>query len=169
MEELLPKIFFGLFSMVIIGGSIFIFATKNILYALYAVMAVLISVAGVFILAAADFVGVAQLMVYVGGILVLLLFGIMLGSVNNKKSEALLVKNINGVWSILLSVLLCSVLVLLINKLIFIDGFSPALDRNTVTEIGYGFMTQYLLILEGIGVLLLLALIGSTFLASQND
>lgn len=168
MEELLAKIFFGIFSTAIIGGGVFIFFAKNILYALYAVMAVLLSVAGIFILAAADFVGVAQIMIYVGGILILLLFGIMLGAVNKQKSEALIVKNVNNLGSMVLAVLLFTVLLLLINKLVFVDNFQPLLDRNTVREIGYGFMTQYLLILEGLGVLLLLALIGSTFLASKK-
>ncbi|SOE23110.1 NADH dehydrogenase subunit J [Spirosomataceae bacterium TFI 002] len=168
MDQILAKVFFGIFSTAIIGGGIYIFFVKNILYALYAVMAVLLSVAGIFILAAADFVGVSQLMIYVGGILVLLLFGIMLGAVH-KKSEALMVKNVNNLWSILLSILLFSVLVVLINKLTFIEDFVPLLDRNTVSEIGFSFMTQHLLILEGLGILLLLALIGSTFLASKND
>lgn len=168
MDQILAKVFFGIFSIAIIGGGIYIFFVKNILYALYAVMAVLLSVAGIFILAAADFVGVSQLMIYVGGILVLLLFGIMLGAVH-KKSEALMVKNVNNLWSILLSILLFSVLVVLINKLTFIEDFVPLLDRNTVSEIGFSFMTQHLLILEGLGILLLLALIGSTFLASKND
>lgn len=169
MELLIAKIFFGFFSTAIIVGGVYIFFAKNILYALYAVMAVLISVAGIFILAAADFVGVAQIMIYVGGILILLLFGIMLGAVNSQKSEALVIRNVNNLWSMILAGLLFTVLLLLINKLIFIEEFQPLLDRNTVREIGYGFMTEYLLILEGLGVLLLLALVGSTFLASKND
>jgi NADH:ubiquinone oxidoreductase subunit 6 (subunit J) len=69
----------------------------------------------------------------------------------------------------LISLLLFSVLVLLINKLIFIEDFTPLLDRNTVSELGFSFMTDHLLILEGLGMLLLLALVGSTFLASKND
>lgn len=169
MENYLPLIFLGIFGISAISAGVFVFFTKNVLHALYAFMAILLSVAGVFVLSGADFVAVSQIMIYVGGILVLLLFGIMLGSAKKLKSETLQVANVNALWSILMALLIFGLIAYLINTLEYSSTFAPDLSLNSVNIIGMSFLTDYLLVLEGLGVLLLIALIGSTLLASDYD
>lgn len=169
MENYLPLIFLGIFGISAISAGVFVFFTKNVLHALYAFMAILLSVAGVFVLSGADFVAVSQIMIYVGGILVLLLFGIMLGAAKKLKSETLKVANVNALWSMVMAVFIFGLIVYLINKLEYSSTFAPDLSVNSVKVIGMSFLTNYLLVLEGLGVLLLIALIGSTLLASDYD
>lgn len=52
--------------------------TNNVMYSAFALMGTLLGVAGVFIMLGADFLGIVQLLVYVGGILVLTIFAVML-------------------------------------------------------------------------------------------
>ena len=54
------------------GSAIFIMFTKNILYAALALMATFLSMAVIFIFLGAEFVAITQILVYVGGILILL-------------------------------------------------------------------------------------------------
>ena len=72
------SVFFLLFALVACGFAVAVVLTGNIVrMAFYLVMS-LGAVAGLFFLAGADFLGAMQLMVYVGGTLVLLVFGVML-------------------------------------------------------------------------------------------
>ena len=50
------------------------------LYAAFGLLVTLLSLAAIFVLLFADFVAIAQLMIYVGGVLVLILFGVMLSN-----------------------------------------------------------------------------------------
>src|SRR5262249_62151519 len=52
--------------------------SRNIVYSAFAVMGAFMGVAGLYVLLAADFVAVIQVLIYVGGILVLTLFAVML-------------------------------------------------------------------------------------------
>ena len=72
------SLFFLLFALVACGGAIAVVAADNVVrMALYLVLS-LGATAGLFFLAGAEFVGAMQLMIYVGGTLVLLVFGVML-------------------------------------------------------------------------------------------
>jgi NADH-quinone oxidoreductase subunit J len=52
--------------------------TNNVMYSAFSLMGTLLGVAGVFVMLGADFLGIVQLLVYVGGILVLTIFAVML-------------------------------------------------------------------------------------------
>ncbi len=63
------------FTIVSAGGVAF---SRNILYSAFSLMATLLGVAGLYVCLAADFVAVIQVLIYVGGVVVLALFAIML-------------------------------------------------------------------------------------------
>lgn len=69
---------FYIFLVVTIGGAMVTAFSKNIVYAAFSLLFTFFGVAGLYVMANADFLAVTQLMVYVGGILILLLFGVML-------------------------------------------------------------------------------------------
>lgn len=75
-----PSVFFLLFSFVACGFALGVLLSKNIVRMAFYLVLSLASTAGLFFLAGADFVGAMQLMIYVGGTLVLLIFGVMLTS-----------------------------------------------------------------------------------------
>jgi NADH:ubiquinone oxidoreductase subunit 6 (subunit J) len=73
-------VIFYIFGAITIGGAFVTAFTKNIVYAAFALLFTFFGIAGLFVMANADFLAVTQLLVYVGGILILLLFGVMLTS-----------------------------------------------------------------------------------------
>lgn len=147
----------------------FILFSKNLLYCLYAFLVVLLGVAGVFIIAGADFVGVSQLMIYVGGVLILFLFGIMLGPARKNRKELLQVRSVNRIPALLLGLLVFICLIFIQQSLGLGEPMTPNLDQNTVEILGMSLITSHILVLELLGLLLLMALIASTFLSAKND
>lgn len=69
---------FGLIATVMIFAAFSVVTTKNVVHAALYLVLVLAGVAAQFILASAEFLAVAQVMVYIGAVMVLFLFGIML-------------------------------------------------------------------------------------------
>jgi NADH-quinone oxidoreductase subunit J len=139
--------------------------------------------AGLFFLAGADFVGAMQLMIYVGGTLVLLIFGVMLTA----KGPFITMKTSAGEW-ILAAIVGGSLLAVLVAAATSVRAWQQPHDRQTATEatatpLGMallgarvdkleesdptqrGGMSGYLLPFEIISIHLLVVLIGSAYLA----
>lgn len=72
------QILFGLFALLACGGAISVVLCQSVVRMAFSLIVSLASVSALFFLLNADFVGATQLMVYVGGTLVLLIFGVML-------------------------------------------------------------------------------------------
>ena len=77
-SELLVNVVFYAVAAAALGGGIAVALSKNIVRSAFALLTVLFSVAGVYALVRADFMVAAQVLIYVGGILVLIIFAIML-------------------------------------------------------------------------------------------
>jgi len=138
---------------------------RQVFYGAILVIICLLSLAGIFALAFAEFLAVTQIMVYAGGILVVIIFGIMLTS---KISGKPLVVDHTYRWSgMLAGSAFFAVLVFLINNHAFVpaDHADKLLDQS-VQRIGTGIMTEYLLPFEIAGLLLLIALIGAAVIAA---
>ena len=69
---------FGLFAFLTIGGGLVCIWERSVVRSAFSLLATFSGVAGLFVLLGADFLAVAQILIYVGGILALLLFGVML-------------------------------------------------------------------------------------------
>jgi NADH:ubiquinone oxidoreductase subunit 6 (subunit J) len=73
-------VIFWIFGIITVTSAIITAFAKNIVYAAFALLFTFFGVAGLYVMANADFLAVTQLLVYVGGILILLIFGVMLTS-----------------------------------------------------------------------------------------
>lgn len=69
---------FFILAFVTLGSAAFVAFSRNIVYSAFALMGTFLGVAGLYITLGADFLGIVQVLVYVGGILVLTLFAVML-------------------------------------------------------------------------------------------
>ena len=72
------NVFFAILALLMIISALKVVTTKNIVHAALWLVLVLAGVAGQFLLLGAEFVGVTQILVYIGAVIVLLLFGVML-------------------------------------------------------------------------------------------
>ena len=83
-------VFFTIFTLLLLGTAYIVAFNKNLLRSAFALFGVLFSVAGFYAMLGADFLAIVQLMVYAGGINILLIFGTMLThdvSVNVEESN----------------------------------------------------------------------------------
>lgn len=163
-------IMFYLFIALAALSSLGILFIRNVFYAALLLLVCLVAIAGLYILAFAEFLAVTQILIYAGGILVLIIFGIMLTS---KLSGVPLVAS-NKKW-FAGSLVGVTLFYLLINFLRHENFFQQDITYDgqekwkPVNLIGIDFMTGYLLPFEVAGVLLLIALIGAAVTASFKD
>lgn len=147
---------------------LFIMFTRNILYAALALIVTFLCLAGIFVFLGAEFIAITQILVYVGGILVLLVFGIML---TNRISGS---KVVGPTYNKLLGILASATLFTILFKGIISANFSALgwVDKTSsstsIQKLGLTLMTDYVLVFELIGLLLLIALIGAIRIAGST-
>lgn len=166
-EQLITDIVFWLFCLITVGGAVYVLLSNHVLYAAYGLLVTFLGVAGIFVFASAEFVSAAQIMIYVGGILVLLVFGIMLSSRRKAGIDHLKVENAPRGTGILIAGLLGTMLILLASRLSFSSDATG--QWLAIKSLGFSLMTTYVVILEVVGMLLLMALIGATYLAKDDQ
>ena len=69
---------FYLVAALTIGSALIVAFSRNIVYSAFSLLGTFMGVAGLYAMLAADFVAVIQVLVYIGGILVLMIFAVML-------------------------------------------------------------------------------------------
>ena len=162
----MDNIAFGLIVAITLGSALMVVISKQLLYSAIALLFTLFGVAGLYIFMWADFMAGVQVIVYIGGILVLLIFGIMLtnkiSSVNI--SHTSLQRGVGAV--ITLGVL--GFLIPMINNTAWLQ--LPSEEPNqTADSIGRLLMMDYLLPFEVASLLLLGALIGAAMLSRNTN
>ena len=162
---------FGFMALV---GALLVLLAKKLMHNAIGLLVSLLSVSGLFLLTGAEFVAVTQIMVYAGGIIVLIIFGLMLTS--RKESTN------GGTWNRFSGTILATILFGCFAYGIFKADFENQphlirggiLNRQMTAQSGFeGFslnlLTQNLLAFEVAGVLLLVALIGAVSIAANTD
>ncbi len=162
--ELYDIIFYLVALMVVVSAAIVV-GSKNIVRAAYSLLFTFLGVAGIYILLGADFIGVTQLMVYVGGILILLLFGIML--TNKVYSVDIRRENAYIIPSIVIVGIFAAFLIFVMTETNWVTA-DPTFPNTTVFELGKTLLVHYSIIFEILAIVLLIALIGAATLA-RND
>jgi NADH-quinone oxidoreductase subunit J len=163
-----PSFFFWLFSGIACSFAVGVLVATNIVRMAFYLVLSLAATAGLMFLAGADFVGAMQLLIYVGGTLVLLIFGVMLTS----QEHFVEMKTWAGDWvkAFLAGGALLFILVYAAFSIPEWGGIERAAAealpvQHTVTPIAMGLLNQYLLPFEIVSVHLLVVLIGAAYLA----
>jgi len=165
MANLPLHIAFGLLAVVMTFSSIRVVTSKNVVHcALYLVM-VLAGVAGIYILLAAEFLAAVQVLVYIGAIVVLFLFGIMLTRAPIGRSAGL--DNDQRALAAMVGLAVAGLLGALL-----IDGFGDKkinlAGPQRSADVGLAIFQSYVIPFEVISVLLLAALVGAVVLARRD-
>ena len=158
-------VFWCIAALTVISAA-FVVLNNQLLYAAVGLLFTLFGVAGLYVFLWADFIAGVQLLVYIGGILVLIIFGIML--TNQISSVRLSQTNVQqGVGAVVVTWLFI-LLSMVISKTPWL--IQPALEpESTTTGVGTLLLTRYLLPFEVISVLLLGALIGAAVLSREGN
>ena len=162
----MDNVAFGLIVALTLGSAFVVVLSKQLLYSAIALLFTLFGIAGLYIFMWADFMAGVQIIVYIGGILVVLIFGIMLtnkiSSVNI--SHTSLQKSVGAVIAL-------GVLGLLIPMILNTSWYqlSSKEPSQTADSIGRLLMMEYLLPFEVASLLLLGALIGAAMLSRNTN
>jgi NADH-quinone oxidoreductase subunit J len=155
--------FFAVITLISAGVVVF---SRNIIYSAFSLLFTLMGVAGIYVLLNADFLAVTQMLVYVGGILVLLLFGVML--TNKVISVDMKTGTLQTYPGSLLAAMVAGALcgVFIITDWTTVQGIPE--PKGTTAIQGELFMTSYLLPFEIASVILLVALVGAVMIARKD-
>ncbi|MEM8903076.1 MAG: NADH-quinone oxidoreductase subunit J [Actinomycetota bacterium] len=160
------NIAFGIIAAVVVLSAFRVVTTSNVVHAALYLVGVLAGIGGLYILLVAEFVATTQYLVYIGAIVVLFLFGIMLTRAPIGRTADLTSKQ----WPVaaLVASLLGGVLVYAL-----LDEFDdtelpeePVINRTA--DVGDSIFSQFIIPFEAVSVLLLAALIGAIVLARRD-
>ena len=159
------EIAFLCITLLVIFSAFAVVISPNLVHSAVALLFTLFGVAGLYIFLYADFMAATQVVIYVGGILVLIIFGVMLTNKIDTPSIASSSSNqvIGSIVSFSLFLFQLSVIFTTEWKAsdnLLIDG--------TVRPIGLMLLNQYLLPFELVSILLLGALIGACVLSRKK-
>lgn len=162
----MADITFWFISGLTVVSAFFVVSSKSLLYSAYSLLVTFLGVTALYVFLWADFLAVVQVVVYVGGILVLIIFGIMLtnkiSSVNI--SHTSVQKGLGAIVVIGFLGALCFVMIS--TPWVELPNSEPT---ETTRSIGRLLMIDYLLPFEAASFLLLGALIGATTLSRKDD
>jgi len=154
---MIEKIIFGLLSVMVLVPALMVVTLKNILHGALFLVLSLTGVAGLFAMLGADFLFVAQILLYAGGIMVVLLFVILLSG----SPKDWVVRQFNEQW--LAAFLISGVFVSLLAYLFRFLPEGPPLDQPvpTTAALGLVLLRDMVLPFEAVALLLLAALVGA--------
>ncbi|HEX6892241.1 MAG TPA: NADH-quinone oxidoreductase subunit J [Chryseolinea sp.] len=161
----LTSILFYTFEAIAALSSIALVFVRNVFHGALLLITCLLALAGIYVLAFAEFVAVTQILVYAGGILVVIIFGIMLTT--KLSGKPLFIEHAYGFSGTLAGILFFAILIFSIAKGTF-KNLPPSTEVTDIRTIGVGLMTDFALPFEVAGILLLVALIGAAIIASST-
>jgi NADH-quinone oxidoreductase subunit J len=163
--------FFYLFAAMVLGGAVFTITLRNAVYCAVALIVSLSGVAGLYLLQQAEFLFATQIILYVGGIMVLFLFVIMLVNLDEAAKE----HRFRNFWWIgaAASALAGAQILYFVQRGAGAFRLGPAAPppaaaQGNVEQIADVLFSQYLLPFEVASVLLLAAVVGSVVMAKKR-
>jgi NADH-quinone oxidoreductase subunit J len=157
---------FLVLGLIALAGGVLLLNLKQVVHMVLAMVATFLSIAGIYILLTAEFLGVVQILIYSGAITIMMLFGIMLTQhrdVENRKLP----------WARKAPALLG---VIAFGAAVYYGIYNlefPQVDAelyvNNVEQIGMAIYTKYIIPFELTSIVLLVALVGAIILAKRDN
>lgn len=162
-----PNIAFWAVTLLVLLSGAVAALSRSIVQAAFALFFTLLGMAGYYVLLGSSFLAVTQVVIYIGGILVLLMFGILLTTrpMQHDPKDTRWLYLLAGI----LSLLLVAVLAYLIWSIPWRVGPIEHPPASDVRPIGYALLTTYLLPFEVAGMTLLLCLVGAAYLVRRIE
>ncbi len=168
----MDALFFYFFATLVLGGAIFTVTRRSAIHSAVSLIVSLIGVAGLYLLQQAEFLFAVQIVLYVGGIMVLFLFVIMLVNLDQAAKE----RQFNRQWGIALLAVaaVAAEITYFIRKgagtfqLAKAPATVTAATEGNTEQIATVLFSQYLLPFEIASVLLLVAVVGSVIMAKKR-
>jgi len=158
-------IIFLFLALLVLGPAAYVATTRHVVRAGFALIAAFFGVAGLFAWLGADFLAGTQVLVYAGGILVLLLFGVML----TQNASAV---DLPGTATRVFPAALISAAIAVLLIIVAVNSNwavrDPRPPQPTTAEIGQLLLTRFVLPFELASVLLLAVMVGAAVIARRD-
>ena len=163
--QVAQNVAFGIIAAGIVAAALAVVTTRNVVHAALYLVVVLAGIGALFFLLGAEFVGVVQILVYIGAIVVLFLFGIMLTRAPIGRSTDL--THDHWIIGVVVALALAGT-----TGYVLIDAFGDEkLPAGTVTQtstVADSIFSTYLVPFEVVSIMLLAALVGAIVIARRD-
>ena len=166
MHLTLQQFTFVAAAFVVLGSALLVVTLKNIFHSLLFLALSFLGIAGLYLLLSADFLAAVQVLVYIGAIIVLMMFALML-------THRVMGRDLNqtlGQWWVTSLPVSIGILTLLFRIFVYHSWdykLKPALPTTGI--IGQALLTKYLLPFELASIVLLVAMVGAIILAKDDS
>ena len=162
---------FGLFAALVLGGGLVCVWERSVVRSAFALMATFMGIAGLFILLESDFLAMAQVLIYVGAILALILFGVMLSPPD--LGERKLSRVLSGLVLVGGATAWVGVKVAATAKWAVMGAPGDGREQSAISSaerIGVGFLAidQYVVAFELAAIVLTVALVAAVYIARRK-
>ena len=164
----MTAILFYFIAFLTIISALFVVLNRNPVYSAVMLVFCFFSLAALYVLLEAYFVAVLEIIVYAGAIMVLFLFVIMLINVGKEKAATSLVQKAKAFPFMLVVLFSLNIILLVLRRNEGIHQSNAVSSVGNITAIGQALFTKYLLPFEIASLLLLVALIGTVYLAKRK-
>ena len=162
----MEKAFFLVFAVAAVGSALAVVLARNPVHSALSLMTCFVQVAAIFVLLSAPFLAVIQIFVYVGAIMVLFLFVIMMLDIRSAALDRFLPRHNLPVLALL--VVLGGQMLSLVFASDKLSVLPPAGEPAAIKDLSTALFTDYLFPFEVASVILLVALIGAIVLARKE-
>jgi len=157
---------FAIIAAVTIAAAVAAMSLRNLIHCALALVVAFAGLAAAYLQLSAQFVGFAQILVYIGAVSILIVFAILLTRSGENPNEKIFSKSWAAGIAVVLGVL--GILIWAITNSRAINRELPPAPEATVQKIGDALMSRFVLPLEVIGLLLTAALIGAVIIAMRD-
>jgi len=162
----MTSVVFGLTAIVLLVAAFSVVIAKDLIRCVLWLAVALASTAILFVIAQAEFIAAVQILLYTGGIITLMLFGVMLTArITGVKIEVGASDRLRGAI-VALGLFAAMAWAILTSEL---PAGPPSLPETVTQDLGRLFLTDWLLSMELLSVLLLAVMIGAIALARRKD
>ncbi len=158
---------FAIIAVLTIAGAVAAMNLRNVVHCALALTVAFAGLAAFYLQLDAQFVGFAQILVYVGAVAILVVFAILLTRSGETPQQS--VFSASWFWGALVAVVVFGTLAWTINNSFVSQRNLPPQPEATVKQIGDALMTKFVLPLEVVGLLLTAAMIGAVIIAMKED
>ncbi|GLH66102.1 NADH-quinone oxidoreductase subunit J [Geothrix edaphica] len=176
--ETIGRNMFAIFGVMALVGALLMIASRSAIHSVLGFLFAMLSIAGCFLSLEAEFLGMAQILVYAGGIVVLFLFVVMLVEMSKKKEGE--VFQLQSRYAVVAVAVGAALFLTVFRKAIFGVASPEALvlrpelargldvAHQNAQAVSRGLFADYLLPFEILSVILLVALVGAVVLAKTE-
>ena len=161
---------FYIFSVLLLGSALFVVLNPHPVYSVVMLVFAFANLAGIYFLLEAYFIGILQILVYAGAIMVLFLFVVMLLNVTPDRPRSRWVTLDRWWFGAIAGVFVISLTALLVRGVGQMRSGGSELETGfgDITQIAEALFSRYLLPFETAALLLTVALVGTVFLAKRK-